>query len=700
MPQNDFSERLRRIEENRQPVAQPEYEPPIRSSGRRSGGRGGGGSSNRRASVVLTVITSATIAAVVGVVMMERSGEMPDFREMLTFEMASIGGDMPTFQEAILESSLTRQTERAEERQAALAEERANTLIAPAAEREAPPVEPVTTGRMGATFGAGFAATASGTPIDAATIIAGFSPTDPNTPVGDLAFFEHNETCTLRPVGADEKYHAVMIRGSYNPAPVQMLSQATIDDTLTDTVKEAVEEGYSPGLLKIARGGRLTADVIVTDTSGPLYLMLQSQSGGTIWNIHAAPGVEIAHIAMIGHGDSGLTGNIGNATFEAVRAFDFADRIDFNFYNGEPEDFDCMAQPYRDPDESWAAWEGAKAGNTLDGNLLFGQSNGFKAYDYWFTQTMGFSSKENAIDANRAGVVLVGDAPTEPLTIPAGPHPLHIRQYDHIITGTEEVREAEIVALYTDILTKAAGGDIAGTIPAASEISPAPESIANLGGERRDFGDLVMNKNDVESVISTTDLNRERRVSFSNLFTWEDILAQGEAMPPEDQQNLYATLRLPRLMQSFCTDTLVEIASKCGMYKATVHNAGDGEFQVRADFAYIPNYNIGDVTRQSNGEFITAHLPDQREGRSNQTPEERRAFLVELQEVCTELRKEYGNCLISVGGFYLDRPATFSGGGGRATAAGWVSVYTANNRFEESLLEEKADEIMAEVQSR
>ena len=695
MTKNDFSERLQRIEAKKGAQPQQPTQPAIRSTRRNP--------SPNRAGMVIALMICLTFGAIGAMFVFERNGQLAVWKDALNGQMASVSGGLgglPSFEEVILESALDSQSEQRKEQLAAAAEERARTLIAPPRPPREIPVAAVATERRGPVFGDGFAATLSATPAPVETIMTGFQPTGPDTPMGNVAFFDHNEGCWLRPIGAQEKFINVNITSSIRPAPVQLLNSVDIQDTLRKSIKEALEDGHSPGLLAVARGGQATADVIITDTTGPLYVVLQTLSANMIWHVHAAPGVEIAHIAMLSNGASGLTGNIGNATFEAIRASDFGNQMNFYDFKGEPEELECMARPFRKPDETWGAWEGAKGGNSMDGNLLFGQDNGFDAYDYWFTQTLGRSSTENLISANQAGVILVGDVPTTPITAPTQPSTLYISRHDRVLVGTAAEREAQTVSIYTDIVRVAAGGDHRGTIPPATEVSAPVTEAAQVGGERRDFGDLIMNRNNVEKVVSLTDLNSERRVSFSDRITWEDMLAPGEAPPQEGLRRITAMLRAPKLMQAYCTNTLVEIASKCEIFRATVHDSGDDVFQVRADFAYIPNYAIGDVTRISSGEFITAHLPDQREGRTNATPQERRAFLVELKQVCDELRKEYDNCLITTAGFYLDRPTRTSGNGDATTAAGWVSVYANDNRFEEGNLLEKAEEIMARVQAQ
>ncbi|MEJ6401687.1 hypothetical protein [Yoonia sp. 2307UL14-13] len=284
------------------------------------------------------------------------------------------------------------------------------TLIAPSRAHPAPPTEPVTTDRMGAVIGMGHAVTDGDAPVALNEVFTNFQPTGPNHPHGAITPFDTNENCTLRAIRPNEKLANVNVMRPNMLAPIQLVYQDSIHEVIERQTKEALEEGHSIGMMSIPRWTLGVIDVVVTDSSGPLYLALQSY-GGVMWKIHATGGVDIAHIAMISNRTSALTGNIGNASFEAVRTADFDTPPDFYHYDSELGDLECMTTPYRKPDESWGAWNGAKRGNSLDGNLLFGQDKGFDAYDHWFTETLGISATTNLIEAAQAGAVLVGDVP-------------------------------------------------------------------------------------------------------------------------------------------------------------------------------------------------------------------------------------------------------------------------------------------------
>ena len=715
MTQDDFSDRIRRIHEKKaqQPRPAPEEPPLIRSTGSpRPKRKKSKAPRNIRATLVLWGLLIVSVGGAASFIYMDQGGRFDDLRERVAgaveFAIPQNAGDTDSMisvgplETMMLDAAMRNQGAKTAEDRAAAAEARATTLIAPPAAPDAPSTEPMITDRMGPAFGQGYAASAGDAPIALNEIMVGFAATGGDSTFGTPTVFENNAECTLRPIGADETFANVSIAVPAAIAPLQMLNDESMRAVLEGRITERLENGETPGMLEIFRGGYRAVDVIVTDRSGPLYLMLQTQSGNVLWNIHAGPDVEIAHIAMVTPGNAALTGNIGGASFESLRASDFGERPDFNYYRGEPEDFDCMAYPFRKPDETWGAWAGAESGRTLDGNLLFSQDKGFDAYDHWFTKTLGRSSEEGQIGAWEAHAVLIGNLPSELLNAPKGTHPLYVTAHDHILTGNAEARETATVALYTDIVTQASGGDYRDTIPPALDVGEAIASTGTVGGQRRSFGDLIMDTNDVEAVVSVTDLNRERRAFFSTFVSWDEILGPGEAMPPEELQKLYGLMRAPRVMQQYCADTLVEIASKCGMYKTTVRQVTVDDtdlLEVRADFAYIPNYTIGDVTRINNGDFLSIPLlQDAVEGRSATNAEDRRAFLGDLKKLCEALRAEHGNCLIDVSGFTIPRPDIVGQDSPRSAAYGSVAVYGVDTRFAVANLEEQAQAIFEEIQ--
>ena len=677
--QDPFSERIKRIEERKQREreANPNYTDPAAVS-RRSGG----GAASRLPIIVFgggVLVLLIGLAVLVSILKGEPAESVAQADPSLPATptaAASVGSDAPLPVED-------------------------NPFFAPPKLRVATSADPRVSGRDGYAFGPGYATTATNEAVALNAIVAGFQPTGPNTGLGEIVPFEMNTECTLRPVGAGEKLVNVNITRSVQYAPVQTFDDADVLKTLLDVSKEKLDEGEPFDNLKIARGAMQSVDVIVTDTEAPLYLVLQALSSKVLWNITAAPGVEIAHVTMLSSGDAAVAGLPEDTTFEALASSDFTTNTDFYYFKGEADELDCMLHPYPAPKDYWGASIGAQEGNTMDGNFLFSWTNGFEVYSHWYRELLGEGPEVNLITAAEASGALVGDIPAEPLAfIPLAEKRIHVPVHDRILTGTATEREAETQQIYEAVLLPAVGGDPSEVIPTPSEFAlpdpanpPVETKVENQATgllARLAFPDGVQPK------LTLRQINRERRVSFSVSMMLEDLLAEGEAMPPEELHQLYMYMRVPRYMQRYCEDTLPAVASTCGVFKTTVHRGKDS-YQVRSDFGYIPNYTIGPVARVRGGGFMSAFLPDTNLENTHQTAEERQAFLARLLRVCDRLRSEFGNCLVGTAGFYLDKPARFSGSGANANAAGWVEAYALENPLEARKFQERADAIYAEI---
>lgn len=559
--------------------------------------------------------------------------------------------------------------------------------------------------RLGAEYGDDYVANAEAKPLGLDDVASGGLVTGPETPVKDVTLFDANSRCALRYPGDGEKVMNVSVRGSGVLAPVRTINTPELLDFLEAQVAEALSEGRKLDLRDMNQGSYGVVDVYVTDTSAPLYLVLQAFSANTLWNLHAAPGVEIAHVAMISGGASGLTGDVGTATYEGLRASDFGSYPEMSLQGDPPKpgDYDCMAWPFQQPNESWTSWQGSKEGNTLDGNLLFGQTHGYEAYELWYGTKLGGTPAENAVVTALARAALVGPVPAEPVAFAAQDGlQLRLMRHDLVFTGNTEDLAKKFDDHYQAILAKAAGGDIAAitrpeVLVATGADQPKPADVVVEGDDDGLLLDFITAgtpwEQEFDAFVDMENSNIERRVGFDQEITLDSLLAEGEAMPPEDQQLLYALMRTPAALEYHCLETLIEIATKCRVITSTARKNETGNYSVSVRIGYVPNYAIGALTKDSGWAFVSVFLPDATATSPLDTPKKRQDFLRRLMKTCDKLREELGNCVISTAGFYLDRAANFSGGGGSAWAAGWVSVYSPDNRFEEEQLTKKAEDI-------
>lgn len=305
--------------------------------------------------------------------------------------------------------------------------------------------------------------------VDITQITVGFVPPTSATAPGQVIPFDANTTCTLRRPQQGEVVTNIRLHHGLLDAQMQIFSEEDLAEAVTKNV-----EGYTrhqkPYMQNAKVMGHVDAvDVVLTDTSGPLYVVLQSLDQDIIWNLLPAQGVQIAHVAMIGN-DSGLVDLPAARSFEALRISDFVTKHEFG---NDDEIRDCMIRPWRSPEPHWGAAKLAAEGNMLYVNQLKSYSKGQIAFNTWYTQTLGVDADTNLTSVNEAAHVLAGPMPTTPVTyLPITDRAVHMTRNDYIKAGPAPVREAEIAQMQLTLVTAAAGGDIALLTPPMMKVQP------------------------------------------------------------------------------------------------------------------------------------------------------------------------------------------------------------------------------------
>jgi len=129
-------------------------------------------------------------------------------------------------------------------------------------------------------------------------------------------------------------------------------------------------------------------DVIVTDTSKPLHLVLAG-SQIPLWNIHAFEGVTITGVSLLGGHTVGVVG--------------LDPAIPVSYMTTDKLE-SCKIKPVQKPSTKWTS-----VGQDKN---RFAELNGlFNTFDLWFSKTFGPLKQENSIFAARTRHVLIGDVP-------------------------------------------------------------------------------------------------------------------------------------------------------------------------------------------------------------------------------------------------------------------------------------------------
>ncbi len=228
--------------------------------------------------------------------------------------------------------------------------------------------------------------------------VQGYTPTDFKDVPATLNIVSPMISCYFREPAEGEKLAKVYVGRGQVRTPVFAASKQTIAKRVEDWI-----EHYK------VRGNRVTSrasvnsdsmklvDVIVTDTSAPLYLVLQAETGNTLWNLNLTEGVELAHVAVIGQGATGVA-NIDES-------------IPIEFMNNQAAD-ECGVIPVRKPADHWLFVQRAKADkSSVYKDAMKKNKEMYKKYATWFERSFNVPSEKSVIGLNEASHFIVGPLP-------------------------------------------------------------------------------------------------------------------------------------------------------------------------------------------------------------------------------------------------------------------------------------------------
>ena len=134
-------------------------------------------------------------------------------------------------------------------------------------------------------------------------------------------------------------------------------------------------------------------DVAVTETRDPVYLVLESQMGNRVWNIHAAQGVRIERVILLGGGQAGV------ANLDPVVP------VEVILQDGLTE---CGIRP------AYKASPGQAAATSTDQQLTPAElAEASRAYDSWFRDSFGVVASETRAGFDFGSISIVGPVPRE-----------------------------------------------------------------------------------------------------------------------------------------------------------------------------------------------------------------------------------------------------------------------------------------------
>lgn len=185
-------------------------------------------------------------------------------------------------------------------------------------------------------------------------------------------------------------------------------------------------------------------NVVLTDDSAPLYLVLQASARQVLWNLHATPNVVVEQIVLVG--------NPGQAVHPLTP------ETPVTMLNIGA---DCAPQPWRDTSAYWEKYPNRAAES---GDYAEKAAGYHSRYNDWFLSTFGQPAERGTVGAWVASHVLVGPLPPSaekratyrPLTgstIVAHEGPV-------LYVAPRRERELDVAARRHALALAAAGGDL------------------------------------------------------------------------------------------------------------------------------------------------------------------------------------------------------------------------------------------------
>lgn len=263
-------------------------------------------------------------------------------------------------------------------------------------------------------------------------------------------------SCAPRPPEPDETVVNIQVFSGGRPTGLHMFSERLLVEQTVGWVDQAIKRSDSAALVPQPEGRAAgLVNVMLTDRSGPLYLILQSTSGPLVWSLQAAPGVEVAHVVTVGPAEQAIDPGATTAPIDVLVVGD-----------------GCAPQPARRPAPHWGLYTQAGASSTRD-RFEPEAHERFTAYDGWFRSRFGQSSEDGVIGGFSASHVLAGPLPESPEARlayrPLNESTVLATPADHVVAGPEEVVRNDLSARATRLAETALGRDLAGMLPEPRE---------------------------------------------------------------------------------------------------------------------------------------------------------------------------------------------------------------------------------------
>ena len=175
--------------------------------------------------------------------------------------------------------------------------------------------------------------------------------------------------------------------------------------TYSDLHLAAAVQDYVDAYRKLGPAAQITVtgptydtyDVVVNETTAPVYLVLENRGGNRIWNIHAADGARIERVILLGGDQAGVANLDDVVPVEVILSSGLAD---------------CDIVPAYAPTTGQLADADPAEGNqpmpAADVERALSLAN---AYDVWFRDSFGVRAGESRVGYEAGTISAIGPIP-------------------------------------------------------------------------------------------------------------------------------------------------------------------------------------------------------------------------------------------------------------------------------------------------
>jgi hypothetical protein len=260
-------------------------------------------------------------------------------------------------------------------------------------------------------------------------------------------------TCSFDPPKDNEIVGKAMVNKGNMPVGVFATTRENIGDKAKTYIRNRQDKGDDAVLPIDSVGDMMSVvDVIVTETSKPVYLVL-SHAHDVVFNIHLAPDAKLSRIALIGLGTAGVANVPSDIPVESLDGAAFSA---------------CKIATLRQPADHWTLVEDAKSNPNLKEEMpkIYGFAS---RYASWFKNNFKVPFEPNLAGASFASHILIGPAPETPdARVPfktMNGSVVRISKRDVVYAGLHADYREQKKTMIIEAATKAAGGDLASIAP-------------------------------------------------------------------------------------------------------------------------------------------------------------------------------------------------------------------------------------------